>query len=128
MPGPWGRSRTGSRGGKGANPPGSWIQAQDVHLFAIREGSVEADFDWVVEWALGGKLDDMRIVGFLVCHMDGRRYGLAFGYNQDGGGRTGAFDFGKDEVLFPTETRFLVMGRTMRAVAEARLADVRGRP
>jgi len=93
--------------------------AEDLELFALREGRVQIDIDGVVDWILGGRLDDIEITGMAYFSHEGERYGLAFGYNPDGKGRTGVLDLGRDRILFPPARPFLMLGRRMRSIAEA---------
>jgi hypothetical protein len=93
--------------------------ADAVRLFGVHEGHVDLDVAWFLDRLLRGALDDVEVTGFAFVRMDGRPYGLAFGYNPKGKGRTGVFDFQADEVVFPAPRHFLAMGRTLRARMEA---------
>ena len=97
------------------------VDVRDAHLFVLSRGSVEMDIDGWLDRIMGGKLDDVELTGFFVFR-DGRDHvGLGFGYNRSGGGRTGAFDFVRNESIFPASRAYLSVGRTMRNVAERRL-------
>ena len=127
-----GRMRTSQRVVVDEWPMGDWswkwedeegsqlFVAEQVELFALREGQVEIDVDGFVDWILGGRLDDIRITGMLLFSHEGSRYGLAFGYNPEGQGRSGVLDLGRDKILFPPPKPFLSLGRRMRSIAEAR--------
>ncbi len=94
--------------------------ARHLELFALREGQVRIDIDGLVDWLLGGRIDDIEITGLALFRWEGRRWGLAFGYNDDGKGRTGVLDLGEDRILFPPPRPLLMLGRRLRSIAEAR--------
>ena len=97
------------------------VPARDAHLFIISAGSLALDIDGWVDRLLGSKLDDVDMVGFFVFRDGDEFVGLGFGYNPKGSGRTGAFDFKRNESIFPASKGYLAVGRTMRALAEQRL-------
>lgn len=105
--------------------PSRTVAVEDLHLFGIEVGRVDLDVDWWLDKLMGKKLDDVDVTGFLVFRRDGVRYGLAFGYAEGGRGRTGVFDLGADEIVFPAPRDFLVMGRSMRARMETLQARAR---
>jgi hypothetical protein len=92
--------------------------ADAVRLFGVREGRVDLDVAWFLDRMLRGALDDVTVTGFAFVRMGGKPYGLAFGYNAKGKGRTGVFDFQTDEVVFPAPKHFLSMGRILRGRME----------
>lgn len=98
------------------------VNARDAHLFIMSEGTMDFDIDGWLDRMMGGRLDDVSMRGFFVFR-DGQDYvGLGFGYNNSDDGRTGAFDFVRNESIFPASKAYLSVGRTMRALAEERLA------
>ena len=97
--------------------------AEDLSLYGLVEGEVQIDVDGWIDWLMGGRLDDIFIVGFCIFRQDGRRIALAFGYNADGKGRTGMLDLSADELVFPVPKPYLTMGRMLRSQVERRLAS-----
>jgi hypothetical protein len=74
---------------------------EDVRLLTLEEGEMEVDIDALVDFLAGSALDDTRVTGLAVLRHQGRRLGVAFGYNRDGGPRFGVFDFEADKILIP---------------------------
>jgi hypothetical protein len=99
--------------------PDRTVHVEDLHLFGIEAGHVDLDVDWWLDKLMGKKLDDVDVTGFLLFRREGARYGVAFGYTESGRGRSGVFDLGSDEILFPAPREYLVMGARMRAQMEA---------
>lgn len=97
------------------------IAVEDAHLFIVYNGSMNFDIDGWLDRLLGNRLDDVNMIGFFVFRDGEEHIGLGFGYNNDQRGRTGAFDFTKNESLFPAKREYLTLGREMRAMAEERL-------
>ena len=97
------------------------VEARNAHLFVLSDGWMEMDVDGWLDRIMGGKLDDVRLSGFFIFGDDDRRVGLGFGYNTKGDGRTGAFDFLRNESIFPASKEYLSIGRQMRGLAERRL-------
>jgi len=97
------------------------VAVRDAHLFIVFNGSMEFDIDGWLDRLLGGKLDDVDMRGFFVFREGEEQIGLGFGYNKEERGRTGAFDFTKNESLFPAKREYLTLGREMRTMAEERL-------
>ena len=97
------------------------VAARDAHLFVISDGYMELDIDGWLDRLLGGRLDDVSMTGFFVFREGDDYIGLGFGYNKSEDGRTGSFDFVRNESIFPAPKVHLSVGRTMRSVAEARL-------
>jgi hypothetical protein len=94
------------------------IELQDVHLFGLSQGKVNIDIDGWLDSVMGGGLDDTGVTCLMLCRHNGAWLGFAMGYNDDGHGRSGAFDFVKDEVLFPTPSELRSVGRQMRSRME----------
>lgn len=97
------------------------VDVREAHLFMVYNGTMEFDIDGWLDRMMGGKLDDVNMVGFFVFRDGDDQIGLGFGYNNDERGRTGAFDFTLNESLFPAKKAYLALGREMRALAESRL-------
>lgn len=102
--------------------------AEDVRLFGVQEGRVDLDVAWFLDRLLRGSLDDVTVTGFAFLRLDGTPYGLAFGYNKKGKGRTGVFDFQADDVVFPAPPHFLAMGRALRGRMETLFSRLDGVP
>jgi hypothetical protein len=90
------------------------VTVDDLHLFGVREGKLQADVDAWLDWLMGDDADDIEIGGMLLLRRDGRRFGVAFGRTRKGQGRSGVFDLTGDELLFPVPRAYLVIGRLMR--------------
>jgi hypothetical protein len=95
------------------------IELQDVHLFGLSQGKVDIDIDGWLDSVMGGGLDDTGVTCLMLCRHNGAWLGFAMGYNDDGRGRSGAFDFAKDEVMFPTPSELRTVGRQMRSRMES---------
>jgi hypothetical protein len=104
------------------SPRESDLELRDVHLFGLAAGRLEVDIDGWLDRLMGAALDDTGVTGLLVFRHRGRRLGMAVGYNADRRGRSGAFDFAADKVLFPTPRELLLAGRQMRSRMEALMA------
>ncbi|MBN2369391.1 MAG: hypothetical protein JXO72_02775 [Vicinamibacteria bacterium] len=103
---------------KGSKATMEKINIQDVHVFGLSHGSVEADIDAWLDRLLGAALDDMTVVGFAVFRHHNVWTGLAVGYNQAGAGRSGLFDFARDAVVYPMPDRMRAAARQMRLQIE----------
>ena len=97
------------------------IQLRDVYLYGVTEGKLDLDIDGWVDRLMGGSLDDTAIVALMLCRFEGVWHGWAMGYNKDKHGRSGALDFRKDQIVFPSPDGFKAVGRKMRARAEGLL-------
>jgi hypothetical protein len=100
---------------------------EDVRLYVIREGNLEIDIDAWLDALAGGNLDDTRVAGLAIFEKNGVRYGVALGYNGDGEGRSGTFDFAQDRVLYPASPEFKSVARQMRRTMEFYAPDVKQR-
>jgi hypothetical protein len=87
---------------------------EDVHLFGLQEGKVKIDIDGWLDALMGDALDDTDVTCLMLCRYQGKWYGFAMGYSNDGGGRSGAFAFDKDEIIFPSTPEMRTIGREMR--------------
>lgn len=94
------------------------IAIEEAHLFGLDEGKVAIDVDAWIDHLLGGAIDDTNVKALMLFKYDGRWIGLATGYATDHSGRTGAFDFAKDEIMFPGPDEMKTVGRTMRGRTE----------
>jgi hypothetical protein len=100
------------------NPGGSPIVLEDVRLWGLRHGRVQMDIDGWLDALLGPKLDDMELEGFALCRYKGQRVGFGMGFGPKGSGRSGAFDFQKDAIIFPNPPEFKRAGAYLRARLE----------
>ncbi|MBM3317778.1 MAG: hypothetical protein FJY75_07980 [Candidatus Eisenbacteria bacterium] len=103
----------------GEQPP---LELEDVRLWAIVSGKVEIDIHGWVDALLGSRIDDTRIIGLAVFRHEGVRYGLALGYNPGGQPRSGALDFGRDEIRFPPSEELKAFARHLRSRVVQRLS------
>jgi hypothetical protein len=107
---------------------------EDVRLFTLEEGEMEVDIDALVDFLAGSALDDTRVTGLAVLRHQGRRLGVAFGYNHDESPRYGVFDFAADKILIPLPAELKGMPTDLRRRSEAarawtkEQAPVRGGP
>lgn len=97
------------------------VEIHGAHLFVFAEGGMRMDIDYVLDKLLGSRLDDVDLSGFLVFEEGEELVGLGFGYNGSGDGRTGAFDFRRNESVFPAPPRWLALGRLSRGLGESLL-------
>jgi len=109
---------------KGASPPPP-VTLDDVHLFALDHGRIEVDVDAWLDKLLGGALDDTTVTGVLLFRRQGRWLAVAVGYNKDGKGRAGTFDFAQDEIVFPVPAEMKAVAREMRSRLESLIAGGR---
>jgi hypothetical protein len=100
---------------------------EDVRLLTVEEGQLQVDIDALVDLLAGGALDDTRVTGLAVLRHQGRRLGVAFGYNDDARGRYGVFDFGADKVLIPLPAALKGVPGDLRRRSEAK-DDLRAGP
>ena len=98
------------------------VELSDVTVWGLVEGRIDLDIDGWVDFLLGGKLDDTRIVALAVYRYAGERYALAAGFNDEGNGHSGALDLQKDEIRFPAPDEFKLIGRQLRQLTLQRLA------
>jgi hypothetical protein len=105
---------------------GATAVLDEVRVWGVREGRAEMDVDGWLDRMMGGRLDDTRIVGLAAFRYQGERIGLAMGYNKDGVGRSGAFRFRDDEIIFPNQPAFMAAARYLRRRLELMLPEVRG--
>jgi hypothetical protein len=96
----------------------STIELEDVHLFGLARGKVVIDIDAWLDVLLGSMLDDTDVTCLLLCRYHGAWLAFAMGYNSDHEGRSGAFVFAKDEILFPSPPEMRTVGRQMRKRTE----------
>ncbi|HEY7515355.1 MAG TPA: hypothetical protein VIC87_12800 [Vicinamibacteria bacterium] len=101
---------------------------EDVRLLTVEEGGLQVDIDALVDLLAGGALDDTRVTGLAVLRHQGRRLGVAFGYNDDERARYGVFDFGADKILIPLPAALKGVPGDLRRRAEAREGMTAGGP
>ena len=94
------------------------IELKDVHLFGLSQGAVKIDIDGWLDKLMGDGLDDTDVTCLMLCRYQEQWLGFAMGYSNDKEGRSGAFAFKKDEILFPTPSELKTVGREMRRRAE----------
>jgi hypothetical protein len=94
------------------------IDLEEVHLFAVVEGKVRIDIDALVDLLLGDAADDTDITALMLCRWKGEWYGVAMGYGDDKGGRSGILSLRQDKILLPPPEGLRGVGRQMRARAE----------
>jgi hypothetical protein len=99
---------------------------ENVRVWGVRQGRAEMDVDSWLDRVMGGRLDDTRIVGLAAFQYQGERIGLAMGYNKDGEGRSGAFRFRDDEIIYPNQPAFMAAARYLRRRLELMMPEVRG--
>lgn len=99
----------------------------DVRVWGIRSGRVEMDVDGWLDALMGSRLDDTRIVGFALFRYGNELLGMALGYNRDGQGRSGAFSFKNDKILFPSPLPMKIAGSHLRARLERLMPSVTAR-
>ena len=100
------------------NPEGSPTVLEDVRVWGLDKGRVQMDVDGWLDAMLGPKLDDMDLEGFALCRMNGERMGFALGFGPKGSGRSGAFNFREDKILFPSPSEVKRSGAYLRARLE----------
>jgi hypothetical protein len=100
------------------NPEGAPIVLDDVRVWGLDRGRVQMDIDGWLDAMLGPKLDDMDLEGFALCHYKGERFGFALGFGPKGSGRSGAFNFREDKIVFPNPPEFKRTGAYLRARLE----------
>ena len=105
-------------GPEGADEPRSPVILEDVRVWGIRKGSVELDVDGWLDNLFGSRLDDTEMVGFALFRYGGELLGMAMGYNKKGRGRSGAFHFRNDRILFPTPPPLKIAGAHLRGRLE----------
>ena len=117
--GPMSVSVPAARKGQPAAP----VDLQDVHLFALDQGRIAVDIDAWLDRLMGSALDDTVVTGILLFRRNGRWLAVAVGYNNDGKGRSGTFDFTEDRIVFPVPAEMKAVARQMRARMEALMAS-----
>jgi hypothetical protein len=90
------------------------IELTDVYVFGVCEGWAIVDIDTWLDTILGGLLDDTRIVVLALFKYNGEWHGLAAGYDPDGEGRSGIFNFSQNKILFPTPRELRMLGPYFR--------------
>ena len=100
------------------NPEGPPTVLEDVRVWGLDKGRVQMDVDGWLDAMLGPKLDDMDLEGFALCRMNGERMGFALGFGPKGSGRSGAFNFREDKILFPSPSEVKRSGAYLRARLE----------
>ena len=100
------------------NPEGEPLVLEDVRVWGLEKGRVQMDVDGWLDAMLGPKLDDMDLEGFALCRYKGQRYGFALGFGPKGSGRSGAFNFLEDKIVFPNPPEFKRTGAYLRARLE----------
>lgn len=103
--------------GEHKDDPPRPMTLEEVRVFGLARGYFEVDVDgWVDK--LMGKIDDTRMVALASFRHEGRIYGISMGYNSKGEGRTGLFDFAKDEIVFPIPRDYKFAGILLRGRVE----------
>ncbi len=92
---------------------------EDVRLLTLEEGELQVDIDGLVDLLAGPALDDTRVTGLAVLRHQGRRLGVAFGYNEDALPRYGVFDFAADKILIPLPAALKGVPGDLRRRSEA---------
>ena len=100
------------------NPDGPSTVLEDVRVWGLEKGHIQLDVDGWLDAMLGPKLDDMDLEGFALCRYNGERMGLALGFGPKGAGRSGAFNFREDKILFPSPAEVKRTGAYLRARLE----------
>jgi hypothetical protein len=90
------------------------IELTEIYVFAICDGWAIVDIDTWLDKLLGGLLDDTRLVVMVLFKYNGDWHGLAAGYDRSGEGRSGIFNFSKNEILFPTPRELRMLGPYFR--------------
>jgi hypothetical protein len=78
------------------------VELSQVSVFGVYEGWVIVDIDAWIDNLLGGLLDDTRIIVLVLFKYKGDWHALAAGYDRQGNGRSGIFNFKTNKILFPT--------------------------
>ena len=89
---------------------GADIILEDVRIFRLVEGSVEADFHTWIDKLLGSALEDTRLEGFFFYRDRGSPRGAVVGTAPGGNVHVGVFDLERDGAVFPTPTEIKVIG------------------
>ena len=101
---------------------GKWLyrplKIEDVHAYGLTSGKISIDFDGWLDNMMGGALDDTYVVGLILFKYNGVWTGMATGYSKDKAGRSGGFNFEKDEIMFPGPDEMKTIGRTLRGKME----------
>ena len=116
----WHLARTHVGNPLGPSPP--YFELKDLTLWGLIEGEILLDIDGWLDFMLGGKLDDTRIIGLAIFRFRGVRYALALGFNDEGRGRSGVLDVAEDEIRYPSPTELKVIARDLRGRIVTRLA------
>lgn len=91
---------------------------EEVRLWGVTRGRMELDVDAWLDRMLGSRLDDSDILGFALFRYEGQLLGMAMGYNKEGRGRSGAFSFEKDRIIFPSPPGLKAAGAYLRGRLE----------
>jgi hypothetical protein len=90
------------------------LDLSNIHIFGIFEGWAVVDIDIWLDALLGGLLDDTRIVTLVLFKYQDDWHGLAAGYGPSGEGRSGIFNFSRNQILFPTPAHLRILGPYFR--------------
>jgi hypothetical protein len=93
---------------------GESIVLADVFVFGVYDGWAVVDIDTWVDRLLGGLLDDTRIIVLVLFKYKGEWHALAAGYDRQGNGRSGVFNFHTNRILFPTPKELQVLAPYFR--------------
>jgi len=85
------------------------VELSEVFVFGAYDGWAIVDVDAWIDRLLGGVLDDTRIVVLALFKYKGDWHGLAAGYDRQGNGRSGIFNFRTNKILFPTPRELQVL-------------------
>jgi hypothetical protein len=86
----------------------------DIYVFGVCEGWAVVDIHTWVDKLLAGLLDDTRVIVMVLFRYQGAWHGLAAGYDPDGHGRSGVFNFSENRILFPTPEPLKMVGPYFR--------------
>jgi len=100
------------------------LELTDVTLWGVVSGEILIDIDGWLDFLLGSKLDDTRVVGLADFRLGGKRFGMALGYNREGEPRSGALDLAENEIRFPSPPEIKAVARHLRARVVRRLAEM----
>jgi hypothetical protein len=85
------------------------VELSQVFVFGVYEGWAIVDIDAWIDKLLGGVLDDTRIIVLVLFKYRGDWHALAAGYDRQGNGRSGIFNFRTNKILFPTPRELQVL-------------------
>jgi hypothetical protein len=93
-----------------AGKGGADVILEDVHIFRLVGGHVEADFDAWLDKLLGPVLEDTRLEGLFFYRDAGSPRGAVVGTTPAGKVHVGVFNLERDGALFPTPSEIKVIG------------------